>query len=203
MNVPLRPCLRDPIPEIADAAQHLDAAVSAHLSGNTRAAEKLFRLANIPRSANGRNRCGARDSPYVRPRCIVGSETLGNSAVPRMPNKAAKALLHARDGYHCRFCGIAVISSDVRKRIVRAYPDAVTWGRRNCDQHAAFQAMWAQYDHVVPYQRGGSNDCENLVVTCAPCNFGRMDFLLVEVGLLDPRDREPVQSKWDGLARFS
>lgn len=85
---------------------------------------------------------------------------------------------------------------------MQSYPQLRIWGRNNKDQHAAFQAMWAQYDHVLPYTRGGSNELDNLVVTCAPCNFGRMQYTLEEVGLLDPRSRAPVRSSWDGLERF-
>lgn len=43
-----RTCLRDPIPEIFEAAQHLDAAATAHLRGDRRSAEELIRSADIP-----------------------------------------------------------------------------------------------------------------------------------------------------------
>jgi hypothetical protein len=43
-----RLCLPEPIPEIADAARYLDAAVSAHLAGRTDLAESLIRLADLP-----------------------------------------------------------------------------------------------------------------------------------------------------------
>jgi predicted restriction endonuclease len=87
-------------------------------------------------------------------------------------------------------------------RIRKAYPQELPWGKANIDQHAAFQAMWAQYDHIRPHSHGGTSDLDNIVVTCAPCNFGRMSFSLEEVGLADPRAREPVTTAWDGLERF-
>jgi 5-methylcytosine-specific restriction endonuclease McrA len=59
--------------------------------------------------------------------------------------------------------------------------------------------MWAQYDHVVPHARGGSNDIGNLVVTCAPCNYGRMNYTLSEAGLQDPRTHSPRIGPWTGL----
>jgi len=43
-----RTCLRDPIPEIADAARYLDEAVTAHLNGRTDDARSLIRRADMP-----------------------------------------------------------------------------------------------------------------------------------------------------------
>lgn len=72
-------------------------------------------------------------------------------------------------------------------------------GKRNVDQHAAFQAMWVQCDHVVPHARGGSTDLDNMVITCAPCNYGRMNFLLEKIGVEYPNVQKSVHSSWDGL----
>nr|WP_255527271.1 HNH endonuclease [Trichocoleus sp. FACHB-46] len=119
-----------------------------------------------------------------------------------MPTAAQKHFLHQRDGYHCRFCGVPVIRGEVRDRLRKFYPDALPWGKTNPEQHSAFQALWLQYDHLLPHARGGNNDLENVVITCAPCNFGRGSYTLEEVGLADPRLREPVRSTWDGLERF-
>jgi 5-methylcytosine-specific restriction endonuclease McrA len=119
-----------------------------------------------------------------------------------MPTTDEQNQLHIRDGYQCRFCGIPVVRKEVRQRIKRHYPEALGWGRRNAECHAAFQAMWAQYDHVIPHARGGTNELSNLVVTCAPCNYARMSYTCDEVGLADPRTLEPVISTWDGLERF-
>ena len=90
----------------------------------------------------------------------------------------------------------------MREALRKLYPDAVLWGRKNIEQHAALQAMWLQYDHVLPHSHGGGNDIENIVITCAPCNFGRMDHLIEEIGLDDPRLRKPVVSDWDGLEKL-
>ena len=119
-----------------------------------------------------------------------------------MPTAEQTAALHQQDGFHCRFCGIPVIRAEVRKAAVKLYPEQVTWGRTNASQHAGFQTLWAQYDHVVPHSCGGTNELGTLVVTCAGCNFGRMSYRLEELGLLDPRDFNPVQSSWDGLERL-
>ena len=44
-------------------------------------------------------------------------------------------------------------------------------------QHAAFQALLAQDDHVVPWSRGGTSDVDNVYLTCAECNYGSGDYL--------------------------
>ncbi|WP_114280679.1 HNH endonuclease [Thioalbus denitrificans] len=200
-----RLCLREPIPEIADAARYLDAAVSAHLVGRTELANELFLLANMPAVREWAESLWGTDSPYIGYRPVDGAPLVvpKEARVPvRMPTAAEKQALHERDGFHCRFCGIPVIRKEVRQRIHRKYPKAVPWGSTNKSQHAAFQAMWLQYDHVLPHARGGDNSFYNLLITCAPCNYARWNYTLEEVGLVDPREREPIRSIWDGLERF-
>jgi len=200
-----RSCLREPIPEIAEAAQYLDEAMSAHLAGRSDLAEELIRRANMPAIREWTESLWGSNSPYVKYRVISDAPPtlLKEQRVKvRMPTSAEKRELHQRDGCHCRFCGIPVIRMEIRHRIREVYPDALPWGSNNPEQHAAFQAMWLQYDHLLPHARGGNNDLENIVITCAPCNFGRMNYTLEEIGLIDPRTREPVRSSWDGLERF-
>jgi hypothetical protein len=200
-----RPCLREPIPEIADAARYLDAAVSAHLVGRSDLAEDLIRLADMPAIREWTESLWGANSPYVKYRVVADAPPSlpeDQRINARMPTTAEKRMLHQRDGYHCRFCGIPVIRGEVRTRIGKVYPDALPWGSKNVEQHPAFQAMWLQYDHLLPHARGGNNDLENIVITCAPCNYGRWNRILEEVGVVDPRTREPVRSRWDGLERF-
>ena len=202
-----RRCLREPIPEIANAARLLDAAVSAHLMGRFQLAAELIRTADIPAITDfGESLWGSR-SPHRHYRSISGgpepSHPKDRRSKERAPNAATMRQLLLRDGYHCRFCGIPVLRAEVRKRIRNVYPEDLRWGNTNAEQHAAFQLMWAYPDHVLPHARGGDSSLANLVITCAGCNFGRRHFTLAEVGVLDPRDREPVRSTWDGLERFS
>jgi len=197
----LKRCFREPIPEIFDAARYLDAAVSAHLQGEYEVAGKLFLLANEPKVRAWLESIWGKNSPYVSVVKLPAVE-VANPVEQRMPTAEQMAELHNRDGYHCRFCGIPVIRAEVRKAAVKLYPEQVTWGRTNASQHAGFQALWAQYDHVLPHSCGGTNDLENLIITCAGCNFGKMSYRLEELGLLDPRDFAPVQSTWDGLERL-
>lgn len=54
----IRRCLRDPIPEIFDAARFLDAAVSAHVQGRYDVAEQLLIWQTCPWYVSGRSRSG-------------------------------------------------------------------------------------------------------------------------------------------------
>jgi hypothetical protein len=199
-------CLRPAIPEIGVAAEYLSAAVSAHLAGDPRSAAGLIRATNLPVIRDWVESLWGKASPYVHFQEVSNAPPILSRAdrlLLRMPNQAEKRLLIERDGYHCRFCGIPVIRAEIRNRLRRFYPDALPWPTvSNKAQHPAFQAMWVQYDHVLPHARGGTNEMKNMLIACAPCNFARMNYTLEEIGLADPRLREPVRSGWDGLERL-
>ncbi|BDA86775.1 hypothetical protein Sa4125_43170 [Aureimonas sp. SA4125] len=204
-SAPERNCLRIPVPEIAETARLLDAAVTAHNLGATKLADELIRLADMPAITEWTESLWGVGGPTSRPVIKVDTSSFlpkERRTALRMPTTAEKRALIARDGYHCRFCGIPVVRAEIRSLIRMSYPSALRWGPRNIDQHAAFQGMWLQYDHLLPHARGGTNELANLVVSCAPCNNGRANLTLEEVGISDPRLREPVRSLWDGLLRF-
>jgi len=202
----LRVCLVDPVPAIFEAARLLDKAVSAHLENRSDQAKQFFRDADIPAVRDWTESLWGKNNERFRvsPRSEKSNFNPEDFDKNRMLPKNLCGELIQRDGFHCRFCGIPVIRVEVREKIRRheCYRDVVKWGKTNTSQHAAFQAMWLQYDHIVPQSCGGRSTLENMVVTCAPCNFGRMENTLVEFGLLDPRNRQPVKSEWDGLERF-
>ncbi len=194
-----RACLRVPIPDIFEAAEFLNLAANEHLAGERNRVIELLHAANMPSVREWAESLWGAHCQYV-PANLV-SPRGGDRTALRMPTTAMRRELHKRDGYHCRFCGIPVIRAEVRKLFNASYPECSLWGRRNMEQHAGFQAMWAQYDHVVPHSAGGDNTLDNLVVTCAPCNFAKMQYTLEQLGLSDPCDRPPKSSDWDGLER--
>jgi len=201
----LRKCFREPIPEIYDAAKYLDAAVSAHIEGNFELAKELIRAADKPELREWTESLWGTNSPYVKKHTVPNAPPhlpKEKRVKARMPSSKEKTILHARDGFHCRFCGIPVIRKEVRDFFNKKYPELSIWGSKNIEQHAAFQLMWLQYDHILPHARGGNNDIENIVITCAPCNYARGDYLVEEVGLENPFNHEPVKSLWDGLERI-
>ena len=206
-----RKCLRSPIPEIFEAAMLLDCAVAHHLLGHHDEAADLIRqtdredIRNFTESLWGSQSKNPDQQSYIRWRRVSGlpepdAEDLDRK---RSPNWADKDAVVARWGRHCVFCGVPLIRSAVPKALQASYPDLLIWqSNRNADQHAAFQLMWMQFDHVVPHSRGGRTDIENVVVTCAPCNYGKLDWMLEELGLIDPRLRPIVRTSWDGLERL-
>lgn len=201
----LRTCLQDPISELYDAARYLDAAVTAHLSGEKQFAEELIRLSDMPVVREWTESIWGAGGIYTDFQKTLGEPKTfpkEDRDPVRMPdNKGEKALLE-RDGFQCRFCGIPVIRKEVRNLLKKQYPVVLPWGSRNMEQHAAFQALWVQYDHVQPHARGGKTSLDNMVITCAPCNYGRMNYLLEEVDLEIPDLSKNVHSMWDGLERI-
>ena len=207
----MRECLVEPSPPCFRAAALLSSAVDAHLAGDRGNAARLIHAADIPEvraftetvwGSGGKERHGYVNAPSAPPYL-----RRADRPVPRMPTLETQAAVIQRDGYHCRFCGLPVIRPAVRDLIRRAYPDVLGWGSTNPSQHAAFQCLWLQFDHVLPNSRGGPSTVENVVVTCAPRNFGRMEATLEEARLVDPLARPTPRNwagfdSWDGLERF-
>ena len=203
-----RRCLREPIPELFEAAAQLDFGVGAHLAGDRQRAADCFRTANTRpvrdyiESMWGRSDLWPEQRHYLRRRSVDGLPPLTPEARGLKVSAPTKRSVVDRDGFLCRYCRLPVIPDTVRKFLAREYPEAVSWGSTNASQHAAFQALWLQHDHVTPLSRGGANFAENVVVSCAACNFMKWDYHLDEIGVQDPRDRLPVITSWDGLTRI-
>lgn len=204
----LRRCLREPIGAIYQAAGRLDAAVEAHLGGHNERAAELIRQADCDAVRRWVEPLMGSISQFPERKQLVAYRSVAEApptlpkaerTTPRMPNREGEQRIIARDGYHCVFCSIPVISSAARRRLTHLYPTEAYWGAR-C--HAALWCMWLQFDHVLPHGRGGTSDDGNMVITCAGCNYGRMALTLEEVGLVDPRGFPRSESGWDGLNRI-
>lgn len=208
----LRDCFRDPIPEIFEAAALLADAVSAHLRGDRGAADELLRAADMPLIGEWLDTIWmGQNNAYRAIRKVSGLPEVmpkADRAKPRDATPAMKKALVARDGFHCRLCGIPLIRAEVRKTLNALYPEAARWtGIRANEQHRGLQVMWLQFDHVVVHSRGGETSMENLIVTCPACNYGRDRYMMSEVGLRDPRvnPRPPYwnnRENWNGLEQI-
>lgn len=201
-----RHSLKPPIPEIFHAWNSLSKAADAHLAGDEVTAAHFFRSANLREVWDWVNPNWSQPHLNVTTANPAGdSKTLPPALRDpiRDPNKQVKSAVLRRDGYRCRYCGIPVIHADIRKLAHRHYPSAIQWNWRNpVEQHAAFQCMWLQFDHVVPHSHSGSSSEDNVVVCCALCNYGKDRFTLKQLGLSDPRLRSPEPVIWDGLERL-
>ena len=199
--------LKQPIPELLASWNLLSEAADAHLGGDVKGAEALFHEANMPVLWD-----------WLYPhweKChlnVIDKSPPGDSMTVAKPDRHSKRFLDApdkaaallRDGFRCRYCGIPVIGPEVGKTVCALYPSAVLWDADDPrKRHMGFQALWLQFDHVVPHSHGGRSDLENSVVSCALCNFGKDKYTLRQLGLEDPRLRAPVPTDWDGLQRLS
>lgn len=207
----MRRSLSEPIPEIFEAANFLLEALNCHRHNDIDGAIQYLKR------ADNRDVWVYTDRAWGKGAKVrYGFQTLPDSPPhlaildrprPRMPDTKTKKAVVDRDGYHCRFCGIPVIDSSIRQLLVKTYPTAVGWGKTNETQHAAFQSMWLQYDHVLPNSRGGHSGVDNIIVACAACNFGRMETTLAEANLIDPFSLPPPirwnrYAEWNGLEDF-
>lgn len=202
----LRASLKALIPQLFHSWLDLSGAADAHLAGDRTSADALLRQAdrgtlwdwlNPEWAGSPRNVVEQRPSGDTRPVPKAMRDPV------RHLTTETKAFVLARDGHRCRYCGSPVISADIRKLLHKLYPDSVPWDRHDPRQrHQGLQALWLQFDHVVPHYHGGRSDPANIVVFCALCNYGKDRFTLRQLHLSDPRDREPVPVDWDGLERL-
>lgn len=198
--------IKEPIPEIFQAWDSLNRAVDAHLMGDTQSAHDFFKDADSIPVRNWLNPGWSRPDLHVVTRDPAGdTREVPNSL--RDPDRniapSIRAAVLKRDGYRCRYCGIPVVSAEIRKLACRLYPDAIPWEQYNpMRQHAGFACLWLQFDHVVPHSHGGRSSTENVVISCALCNFGKDKYTLLQLNLSDPREYPPVATSWDGLERF-
>lgn len=202
----MRYCIKEPTVEVHAAIGSLIDAVEAHVKSDYTLAAARFEQANCPNTWNWLN-----DGWINVDRNVVFRNPDSDSKVipksERDPDRSIassikKAVLE-RDGYRCRYCGLPVVHADIRKIAHQLYPAEVPWNSRvSKQQHSGFQVTWLQFDHVVPHSHGGRSSLENVVVSCALCNFGKDRFTLKQLNIEDPRMRGPVPSEFDGLERL-
>lgn len=189
-----------PIPELDMAINLLAEATDQLLDGDICAANAYIVEADIPIIWDYYHLIAGPTRPVIHwqskmpVNCIPKHERTES----RMPSTREERLIFIRDGWRCRFCQIRVISREARD-ILREHLE-IRWGKdREC--HTALLTLAVSLDHIVPHSRGGTNDPTNLVTACGPCQFGRNQWTLEEVGFNDPRERAPIVDEWDGLTR--
>jgi 5-methylcytosine-specific restriction endonuclease McrA len=206
-----RHSLCSPVDAIFDAAELLFEAANLHRAGDFSGMELRIREANCDTvRAYTENAWGKGSAARYDFQVIADAPAhfaITDRPHPRVPTAATRSAVIARDGHHCRFCGIPVINPAIRHKLAAQFPEAVPWGRVNSSQHAAFQCMWMQFDHILPNSRGGESSFDNIVIACAACNFGRMESTLEEANLHNPLLHDPprmwkLHDEWTGLEYF-
>lgn len=84
--------------------------------------------------------------------------------VPRREVRFCRSNVYARDGYICQYCG------------------------RRLDEHEL------NLDHVVPCERGGKTNWENIVTSCIRCNSHKANRLPHQAGM--SLRKMPARPKW-------
>lgn len=198
----MKSCLLPPPSEIFEIASLLSQIPHAIQMGNYEMAKQILRESNSPEIRRWTEALWGKGGIYYQLQKNLGTPKtipLDQRDILRMPDKKLASELIKRDGHYCRFCGTPVIRKEIRDQLKSQFPDELPWGKINLSQHAAFQAMWLQYDHILPHARGGRTTLENMIITCAPCNYGRMNFLLEEIELELLKKQTPTNQNWTGL----
>lgn len=197
-----RDCFLQPPALLLEGLEKIDEAVEAHLDNDRKTAQELLLATDFEEVRAYVDRVQGKNDPEVhRYREVAGAPPIERARY-RMPSAKAQIAIFERDGWRCRFCGIKVILRAAIKAINEVYAAEVRWDSPQRYQHPVFRAACVSADHIVPHSRGGTNDPENIVAACGPCQFGRNQWLLEEVGINDPRERQPVVDEWDGLTRL-
>ena len=200
----MRISLLQPIAELDLAAKLLDAAADALLAGRESLARELVVRSDLREIGAYAQRLVGKMSEAVHIQVRRPKSLPKASRDPaRMPSETDQASIFRRDGWRCRFCGVRVISRAARSIFTRQFPEETRWTLPEFQRHYALYALASSLDHVLPHGRGGKNETSNFVTACYCCQFGRGEWTLEEVGLLDPRDRPPVVDSWDGLIRIT
>ncbi len=199
----MRQYIKAPTAEVMESINSLISAVDAHIATDYALAASLFDKANCPITWKWLNDAWANSRRNI----INSSSAYEGKVIPKTerdkpPSASIKKEVLARDGYRCRYCGLPVVLADIRKIAHQLYPAQVPWGRKNTEQHSGFQVTWLQFEHVIPRSQGGHSSLDNLVVSCALCNFAKGQYLLEQLDLEHPLLREPVNTQFDGLERL-
>lgn len=137
------------------------------------------------------------------------AERLGMRKLPKYEGKRDKrknvpasmaAGVYDRDGFRCRYCHRPVVSRRLTKLLHGLLGTDFPLGTDR-STHGAAHCFGAVADHVLPHSRGGLTDLANLVTACNPCNYGKYNYTLEQLGLKSPWSREAPRG-WTPLDRL-
>lgn len=106
--------------------------------------------------------------------------------------------LFSNDNYRCRYCGTPIVGD--RKQFVALaerllMPELVLTGGNEA-RHGLYLTFRGSHDHRMPLAEGGTNDVENLLTACWPCQFGKFKYSLCDLGMTPPGPALPTFDGW-------
>jgi len=113
--------------------------------------------------------------------------------------------LFSRDNYRCRYCGTPIVGD--RKHFVAlaeqlSIPELVVTGGNEA-RHGLYLTFRGSHDHLVPFAEGGTNDMDNLLTACWPCQFGKFRFSLDDLRIQLRKDPYPFIDQWASIMDVS
>ena len=120
----------------------------------------------------------------------------------KTPSRALETQVFLRDGYRCRYCQTRVLDFKVFQKMEKLVGEEnfrASAGNNDL-RHGITFFFRATADHVVPLKGGGRTTKDNLVTACWNCNIGKLDALLYQMRIEDPKNYPTEEKlKWDGM----
>lgn len=194
-------CFESPPEFVVQTARDIRTALEAYCTSDIAAAREIFKTTDSEEVTQYQKRVNdiknARAAKFKKSATVIKGERVEKD---RMPRTSIIHEIYERDMWHCRFCGNPVI----HKSVIHYFSKldiGLRWGPNNVDKHRGVSPFFAVADHLIVHSIGGTNEKDNIVTACGPCNYSRGDLTLAQVGLLNPLDREPKVTipGWDGL----
>ena len=119
----------------------------------------------------------------------IAEPTYGGARDPVKSVGRFEEQVYLRDNYFCQYCSFPVFHPKVLKGIESALgrENFSVSANSNEERHGFIYTIRATADHVVPHNKGGRTELENLVTSCWSCNYGKSGYALAEINLDDPR----------------
>ncbi|MDQ6945332.1 MAG: HNH endonuclease [Actinomycetota bacterium] len=184
------PCLVVPPPQLYSATFQLANIADALDAHDATAVRDGLHSVDLAACRKYWTDCGKQWGLRHRKADHIGRERTKRVTVSRTTRLA----IGDRDGWRCRYCALPLAWAGLCKGVLDALVADV-----GDDANDLWRVFSQSPDHVVPVGAGGPNSPENLVSSCGPCNFGKVACLIEELGLEDPRGREPIRDGWTGL----
>jgi 5-methylcytosine-specific restriction endonuclease McrA len=199
---PVNNCISIP-KEAFEAVDHFKRAVNLFLEGNRKAAiEHIDKISNeqLVNWFIEHGQMSGRHRKIVIQLDRPSSIPFENRDPVRSPSKLQNQVFE-RDGYTCRYCGIQLVSQVFLKKFIKVLDyHEFRKGKTNLEQHAIIHFMWPVADHVVPWNLGGRTSLDNLVSSCATCNYGKDGYTLEEIQITNPFQRSINITDWKGFS---